>query len=109
MRPATAASNIRRNQIAETQKLVIATHAVFDAAGIAWGPSKVSRLVRRYQHQGSGRRAFFDYVANVLQMTARQRQEARADPNVVRVLRYADPTGEKAAHHADNPKVVRYY
>jgi hypothetical protein len=43
--------------------------------------------------------AFFDFLANAVRLTAEQRRRALADPDVSRVISYADPTGETAVRN----------
>ncbi|WP_153395791.1 hypothetical protein [Ornithinicoccus halotolerans] len=42
---------------------------------------------------------FFDFLANAVQLHADQRRRALADPDVQRVITYADPTGETAVRN----------
>lgn len=72
-------------------------NAVLDASGYRVGRSKVSRLVRdftaRIERNGF---EFFEFFANALLLDADTRRRALANPDVVRVIAYADPTGETA-------------
>lgn len=85
---------------AETDQLVRIAHATLADCGMEMSPSKVSRLVRKFQarvqHNGW---AFFEFFANALLLTADQRRRATANPDVVRVIGYADPTGEQAVNN----------
>lgn len=97
-RRATPASGGTKS--AETDQLIKIAHATLADCGIEMSPSKVSRLVRQFQgrvqHNGW---AFFEFFANALLLTAEQRRRATANPDVVRVISYADPTGEQAVHN----------
>jgi hypothetical protein len=85
---------------ANTQTLCRHAHVIAAAAGIDIGPSKVSKLVRRYEAQVSHNGwAFWDYVANCLLLTAEQRAQVVVDPEVSRVISYLDNTGEEAVRH----------
>ena len=79
------------------EALTRAAHTILDNCGVPMGPSKISRLVRtfsaRVEQNGF---AFFDFLANAVVLSAEQRRVALANPDVQRVLSYADPTGETA-------------
>lgn len=65
--------------------------------GVPLGQSKLSRLVRTYQARVERNGfAFFDFLATAVQVTDARRRTALADPEVQRVISYADPTGETA-------------
>jgi hypothetical protein len=60
-------------------------------------PSKVSRLVRRYDARVKQNGwTFVDFLANSVQLSAAQRRQALNDPDLERVISYRDPTGERA-------------
>lgn len=65
--------------------------------GIDYGVNKINRLVVTFSDrvQGNGF-AFFDFLANSIQLDAETRRSALANPDVQRVISYADPTGETA-------------
>lgn len=81
----------------QTDRLIVAAHAILDGCGYEMGPNKVSRLVRRFEtrvvHNGWD---FFDFLANAVLLDADQRRQALRDPDIVRAISYADPTGETA-------------
>jgi hypothetical protein len=85
---------------AQTQTLCRHAHVIAAAAGIDIGPSKVSKLVRRYEAQVAHNGwAFWEYVANCLLLTAEQRAQVVVDPELSRVISYLDRTGEDAVRH----------
>jgi hypothetical protein len=85
---------------AQTQTLCRHAHVIAAAAGIDLGPSKVSKLVRRYEHQvaDNGWR-FWDFIANQLLLTADQRSRVLADPDAYRTISYLDRVGEDAVRN----------
>ncbi len=81
----------------QTEDMIRAAHLVADNCGLSVSPSKVSKLVRIFQWQVEAHGVpFFDYFANAVQLTAAQRYRAMSNPDVARVIAYADPTGETA-------------
>lgn len=84
----------------EARRLKAVAATVLSNCGIEYGPNRVNRLVvdfmTRVERNGF---AFFGCLANRVQLTAEQRRRALADPDLVRVLSYADPTGETAVRH----------
>jgi hypothetical protein len=65
------------NAEATTEQRVRRAHRLLTLAGIHMSPAKVSRLIRQYQ-----------------------RDAASIDPELARVIAYADPTGETAVNNA---------
>jgi hypothetical protein len=94
----TATQATERTISAET--LIKHAHKLLNDSGIPMSPSKVSRLVRTYQrrveHNGFPFEAF---LLNSVQLTAEQRLRALANPDIARVIAYADPTGELALNN----------
>lgn len=75
-------------------------HVILANCGVSMGSSKVSRLVREYEHRVERNGfAFFDFLVNAVQVSDDQRRLALASPEVQRVISYADPTGETAVRH----------
>lgn len=73
---------------------------VVEAAGLAMGPRKVHRLVRRYQSEVAPNGIeFFDFITNAIAIDVDRRRDLQGDPTVARVVTYADPTGEHAVHN----------
>lgn len=63
-------------------------------------PSKVSRLVREFKHRVEKNGYPFEaFLVNAVQVTAIQRQQMLADPDIARAIAYADPTGEAAVNN----------
>lgn len=82
------------------QTLIGRAHTILDACGYPMSHSKVSRLVRRFRHRVEHNGyAFFDFIANAIQLTEAQRRAALANPDIARCIAYADPTGETAVNN----------
>lgn len=81
----------------QTEQLTRIAHATLADCGMEMAPSKVSRLVRSFQHRVAGNGwSFFEFFANATILTTAQRRQALANPDVARTIAYADPTGELA-------------
>jgi hypothetical protein len=92
---APACSSSGGSTSAET--LIKAAHLVLDNYGIIMSPSKVTRLVRQYQHRvAQNGFSFFAFLANAVQLSAEQQRAALRNPDVVLAISYADPVGELA-------------
>lgn len=84
----------------QTEVLIQRAHLILDACGYPMGPNKVVRLVRQFRHRVEDNGyAFFDFLANAMRLSDEQRRRALADPEIARVIAYADPTGETAVNH----------
>lgn len=84
----------------ERDRLIAATHVVLANCGVEVGPRKVNRLVQTFQARVERNGfAFFDFLANSVQLDEQRRREALADPEVARAIAYADPTGETAVRN----------
>lgn len=83
-----------------TEQLLRDAHVVLANCGVHMGHSRLCRLVRTYERtvRGNGW-AFFDYLATAMALTADAREQAMANPEVARIIGYADPTGEQAVAH----------
>lgn len=90
----------RQHERRDVETLIRDAHVILTNCGVAMSPSKVSRLARafktRVERNGF---AFFDFLANAVQLDEQQRREALANPEIARVIGYADPTGETAVAH----------
>jgi hypothetical protein len=69
---------------------------------IGWSPSKVSRLVRQYEHQVAGKGVrLFDFLCNSAKLTVERRDRERVvalgDPD--NMILFADPVGEEAVRN----------
>jgi hypothetical protein len=100
-----AASSIRRNTSAETgsptvEDLVRDASIILLNCGVTLSRPKTSVLVRRYkaqvEHNGW---AFFDFMTNTLKVSREARLAALCEPEVARIIGYADPTGEQAVRN----------
>ncbi|HMM93980.1 hypothetical protein [Phycicoccus sp.] len=73
--------------------------------GIDYGPNKIARLCLRFKGRVERNGfAFFDFLANAVQLDAQQRRAGLANPEIARVISYADPTGETAARNVDRER-----
>lgn len=64
-------------------------------------PSKVSRMVREFKNRVEKNGFPFEaFLVNTVQLTEQQRRQVAANPDVARVISYADPTGETAVNNA---------
>jgi hypothetical protein len=83
-----------------TDQWVNLAHMILQNAGVHMGGSKVSRLVRQFEHTVARNGwSFLDYIGNAIQLTAQQRVDAMNNPDIARVISYADPTGETAVNN----------
>lgn len=79
------------------EDLILTANVIVQNCGISMGPQSLTRMARRFRKQVRRNGwTFFEYVANTLCLSAQKRAEALADPEVRKVLDYADPTGEQA-------------
>lgn len=77
------------------ESLVKHAHKLLANCGVPMSPSKVSRLVREYKHRVEQNGFSFEaFLVNTVQVTAEQRRRMLANPDIARVIAYADPTGE---------------
>jgi hypothetical protein len=68
--------------------------------GIEMSPSKVSRLVREYRNRVETNGFSFEaFLLNTVQLSAQQRRQALANPDIARAISYSDPTGETAVNN----------
>lgn len=90
------------------ESLIKAAHLVLENCNVRMSPSKVSRLVRDYQrHVAANGFPFLDFLVNAVQLTAEQRRQALMNPDIARVISYADPTGEAAVNNPAVNDVIR--
>lgn len=79
------------------ESLIRDAHLALNNAGVHMSPSKVSRLVRQFKHRVEANGySFGEFLANAVVMNAEQRRCLLANPDIARVISYADPTGEVA-------------
>lgn len=83
-----------------TNELVNAARLILDNCGIAFSTNKIVRLVIRFNRTmpNANGYAFFLYLTNAVQMSSEQQRAALNNPDIVRVISYADPTGETAVN-----------
>ena len=81
----------------ERDRLIVATQTILANCGVEMGARKVNRIVQTFSERVERNGfAFFDFLANAVRLDAEQRRAALANPDVQRVISYADPTGEMA-------------
>lgn len=82
-------------------ELIGAARMILDACGIAFSQNRIVRLVLRFQDRAphASGHAFFLYLINAVQISAEQQRAALLNPDVARVIAYADPTGESAVNN----------
>ena len=95
-----AATRLTAGGSTSAETLVRHAHKLLADSGVAMSPSRVSRLVRDYKRRvetnGFGFEAF---LVNTALLTADQRRRALLNPDIARVVSYADPTGETAVNN----------
>lgn len=82
------------------EELIRHAHILLANCHIPLSPARVSRLVREYKHRVEAHGFRFEwFLVNTVQLTAKQRAQALANPDIARVITYADPTGELAVNN----------
>jgi hypothetical protein len=103
MTPTTITRNpavVLAKATSQTQQRINAVHKILDNCGYVMSPSKVNRIVRQFEHQAERNGwNLLDFIANKIALTEQQRHQVLADPDVARVISYADPTGESAVRN----------
>lgn len=95
--PSTSGGTTGAEAHGQTERLIRAATQILDGCGYGMGPRKVHRLVRKFEARVARNGwEFFDFLANAVLMDADTRRRALLDPDVARVIAYADPTGETA-------------
>lgn len=84
-----------------TNEMVNAARLILDNCGIAFSTNKIVRLVLRFNQAmpNAGGHAFFLYLTNAVQMSEAQKTAALFNPDIMRCIAYADPTGESAVNN----------
>lgn len=69
--------------------------------GVDFGANRINRLVTQFVRTmpNAGGRTFILYLANAVQMSEDQKRRVLSDPDIARVIAYADPTGEAAVNN----------
>lgn len=81
----------------ERNRLIAATAVIVENCGLEMSPRRIHRLVQTFQDRAERNGfAFFDFLANTVQLDAAGRRKAMANPDIARAISYADPTGEQA-------------
>lgn len=82
-------------------ELIGAARLILDNCGITFGNRKIFRLVDQFVERAprATGHAFFLYLTNAVQMSTEQQRTALLNPDIARVIAYADPTGESAVNN----------
>lgn len=82
-------------------ELIAVATLILDNCGIQFGRRKLFRLVDRFKERApdADGGVFFQYLTAAVQMTVEQQHVALANPDVARIIGYADPTGETAVNN----------
>lgn len=98
--PLTVARGTRCSDFAgqdATEALKAAAATILTNCGFNYGPNRINRLVMAFRKRVEGNGfAFFDFLANSVQLDVEARRRALANPDIQRVISYSDPTGETA-------------
>lgn len=88
-----------------TDELVNAGCQIVEFYHICMSINRVTRLVIKFKKRAphGDRGLFFAFLAAEIELTEQQKQRARRDPNLAKVIGYSDHTGENAAWNADHP------
>lgn len=82
-------------------ELMKAARLILDNCGIAFSQNKITRLVLTFLSRAphASGHAFFLYLVSAVQLSVEQQRTALANPDIARVIAYADPTGEAAVNN----------
>lgn len=80
--------------------LIKAARIILDNCGIPFSQHKIVRLVLKFQDRApnAAGHLFFLYLANAVRMSDDQKRAAQSNPDIARVISYADSTGETAVN-----------
>lgn len=78
---------------------ITAAHRALDETGIVMSPSKVSRLIARFDHAAGRGRTFHEFLTREAHLPPSAVRKLLAHPEWHRVIAYADPTGESAVNN----------
>jgi len=82
------------------ERLIRDAHTILANCGVTMNPQRVTRLVRTFKRRVEFNGwDFFHFLATAIQLNDTDRRKAMANPEVARVIAYADPTGETAVAH----------
>jgi hypothetical protein len=84
-----------------TNQLTNAARLILDNCDVRFSQNRITRLVLRFKQRAphANGHIFFQYLANAVQLTAEQQRAALSNPDIARVIAYADPTGETAVNN----------
>lgn len=79
---------------------IVAAHAALSSAGVPMSPSKVNRLIKKFDRAARKHGAtFYEFLVNEAHLPAAAVRAAMGNPDWQRVVAYADPTGETAVNN----------
>jgi hypothetical protein len=84
----------------QTQRAIKAAHIALAHAGITMSPSRVSRIVRRFEkhveRNGWSDWSFPEFLTDGVHLSPEQRTRLLCDPDLARATKHFDPVGEDA-------------
>lgn len=82
-------------------ELSSAARLILDNCGIQFSQNRIVRLVLQFKQRApyAAGIVFFQYLTNAVHMSAEQQRAALQNPDIARVIAYADPTGETAVNN----------
>lgn len=84
----------------DAETLIRHAHKLLGNCGIDMSPSKVTRIVRDYKRRVEANGFSFEaFLVNSVELTVQERMKMLSDPEIARVISYADPTGELAVNN----------
>lgn len=102
---ARTVSTTRCIDFAGIEDLKVMARTVLWNCGVDYGPNRINRLCVQFAERVRGNGFdFFDFLANKVALTASQRRDALANPDIQQVIAYADPTGETAVDRVNRER-----
>ena len=84
-----------------TDQLVHAGRVIVDHFHISFTTSRLLRLAIKFKERApqGDKTLFFGFLASAIDLSETQKRAALSSPDIMRVLGYADPTGEQAVNN----------
>jgi hypothetical protein len=90
------------------EELIRHAQKLLGNCGIEMSPSKVSRMVRTFKYRVERNGFPFEaFLVNSVELSAQQRRQALANPEIALVISYCDPTGETAVNRVLRSRAQR--
>lgn len=82
-------------------ELVNAARTVTTCLGLSLSENKIVRLALRFKDKAphGSKLLFFQFLCSAVDLSSGQKRAALANPEIARVIGYADPTGETAVNN----------